>query len=213
MSYEHARTSPDQRIGWGFVFGQGLVGIDLDDCIVNGKPNPIAKRILDLCNGSYAELSQSKNGVKIWILGQKRNPICNVKIAGFRVEIYDSGKWFMVTGKQLKMSSAFIRNGQEAIDYIESFMPEKKVYAPINTSVRNESKALNIVMSHPPSVAGQGGHRTLFTLGLKLMRCGLTDTEVYDLISSHYNSRCEPHWSEFEIQHKVRSCRKVIQEG
>ena len=52
------------RDGVGFVFnGDGIVGIDLDHCVVDGQPNEGALEILKQIGCGYVEYSQSGTGL------------------------------------------------------------------------------------------------------------------------------------------------------
>ncbi|MCG8346243.1 MAG: AAA family ATPase, partial [Chloroflexales bacterium] len=103
-----------QMTGIGYVFSpdDGLVGIDLDDCIDDdGTIAPWAQTILDALN-SYAEISPSGRGVKIWVRGTK--PAKGINRKGPNVpealkptdeaggiEIYGQGRYFTLTGNHL----------------------------------------------------------------------------------------------------------------
>ena len=101
--------------GIGFVFGadDGFSGIDLDQCRGpdTGVIEPWAMEIIQTI-GSYAEVSPSGTGVKIFLRG---------KIPGTRrrqgnIEMYDSGRYFTVTGHHLDGTPTTIESCQEQID-------------------------------------------------------------------------------------------------
>lgn len=82
--------------GIGFVLGEGVHGIDLDDCIdpATGNFNENAKKALELVQG-YAEISPSGTGVKIYALtnlSRSQTQIAN----GW--EMYKDKRYFCVTG-------------------------------------------------------------------------------------------------------------------
>lgn len=53
-----------ERDGVGFVFnGDGIVGIDLDHCVVDGQPSDAAIAILKQAGCGYVEYSQSGTGL------------------------------------------------------------------------------------------------------------------------------------------------------
>lgn len=94
------RTACEKGLGLGFVFvqGSGIVGIDLDKCrsAETGALEPWAEEIIrDL--HSYTEVSPSGTGVHIYVGG--------VLPPGRRkkgqVEVYESGRFFTVTGQHL----------------------------------------------------------------------------------------------------------------
>lgn len=110
---------PDRFDGVGIVLGkleddQQLVGVDLDDSIVDGKLLPYAEKIVrDFA--TYTEKSPSNNGVKLFLFadalpptkdaegkptGARRKFLANAHHAG-DIELYSEDRFFTVTGEQL----------------------------------------------------------------------------------------------------------------
>jgi hypothetical protein len=57
----------------------------------------------------------------------------------------------------------------------------------------------------PPSISGSGGHNATFTVACALINgFGLHESEAMEYLRS-YNQRCQPPWSEAELEHKIRS--------
>lgn len=84
-----------EGIGIAFDGSDGIQGIDLDDCIVDGTVNDLAQELLDRVDG-YAETSPSGTGIKLFT---KSNLAINGKKGD--VEVYKEGRYFTVTGHQL----------------------------------------------------------------------------------------------------------------
>lgn len=78
--------------GLGFVLQPPFVGIDLDDCVVNGEINPFGKNVIEKLS-SYTEYSPSGTGIHIICIGSIPKAL---KKDG--VEVYTSGRFFTVTG-------------------------------------------------------------------------------------------------------------------
>jgi primase-polymerase (primpol)-like protein len=83
--------------GLGFVLGDGIGGIDLDHCLVDGKPNKVAASFLETVPGHYIEVSPSGDGLHIFgtaeaALGSRKT------IDGLHLERYSTGRYFTVTG-------------------------------------------------------------------------------------------------------------------
>ena len=109
--------------GIGFVFTQSdpFCGIDLDQCRdANGIIAPEALNLIKRFD-SYTELSPSGTGAHILI---------SAKLAGRgrrlgKIEIYDSGRYFTITGKHLSGTPLSIHNRQQTLDDVIA-----KVFAP-----------------------------------------------------------------------------------
>jgi putative DNA primase/helicase len=64
---------PYDGVGFVFTLDTGIIGIDMDKCIKNDKPEPWAKTLIkDL--DSYTEKSPSGNGYHIYIKGGLTRP-------------------------------------------------------------------------------------------------------------------------------------------
>lgn len=79
--------------GLGFVLGGGIACLDIDHCLINGKPNRLAQSVLDRTPGAYVEVSPSGDGLHIWgtapeLRGKVRDGI----------EAYSTGRYITVTG-------------------------------------------------------------------------------------------------------------------
>jgi hypothetical protein len=99
--------------GIGFVFtdADGLVGLDLDDCLQDGEPSADARQIISRF-GSYAEISPSGNGVKLIARGKLPEP----GRRNGKLELYSSKRFFTITGQHLPGSPERINAAQPAID-------------------------------------------------------------------------------------------------
>ena len=92
--------------GLGFVLGEGLHGIDLDDCRdpVTGLLNSLALEVLEKVQG-YAEVSPSGTGIKIFTPTNLDGSRTKKEMG---VELYRDGRYFTVTGHVLDMSHAVV---------------------------------------------------------------------------------------------------------
>ena len=87
----------------GFVFADnGIVGIDIDCGFDDGLMTPLCADIMNQCR-SYTEKSRSGRGVHIFIKGVLPFPGKN-NMAG--VEIYQSRRFFITTGKMICFSES-----------------------------------------------------------------------------------------------------------
>ncbi len=85
-------------IGFAFLPGDGLIGIDLDKMVDadTGEMSPRAQRIIEAC-ASYTEWSPSGSGFHIYVLGTTET----TKDNGIGVEMFCSKQFFTVTGRHL----------------------------------------------------------------------------------------------------------------
>ena len=110
--------------GIGFVFtaADPFCGIDVDHCRqVNGT---IAPEALDIIRrfGSYTELSPSGTGAHILIKARLHGK--GRRTGG--IEIYDSGRYFTMTGKHLSSTPFAIHDRQQALeDVITELFPSQ----------------------------------------------------------------------------------------
>ena len=82
--------------GVGFVLnGDGIACIDLDDCLVDGRPKPWARRILRSTPATYVEVSPSGRGLHIFGYAEVGRGRCTKG-----VEVYDRGRYICVTGRR-----------------------------------------------------------------------------------------------------------------
>lgn len=106
--------------GVGFVFTEDdpFVGIDLDDCVVDGVLSAEARAIVDAFS-TYAEISPSGTGVKLIGLGTKPAwaKCKSSKIEGIKaVEVYDQKRFFTLTGNRVEGTPGQIADVQQPLD-------------------------------------------------------------------------------------------------
>jgi len=210
--------------GVGFVFDANdcYVGIDLDGCIepTSGKLEDWAKAII-VQMGSYAEISPSGTGVKIFGSTGIRWPhrkklelpypaVCDKQPA---IEVYDSGRYFAVTGQRLKGMVSIVPV-DENFDWLADTYGMRHAVASIDgAGVKLETplaeRASKYLAKMEPSVSGQGGHNKCFQAACVLvMGFGMTEGEALSLLKHEFNPRCQPAWSDHELQHKVKSANQ-----
>lgn len=115
-------------IGYMFTADDPYTGVDLDNCIVNGKLTDEARAIV-LSLNSYTERSQSGLGVHVLVKAQKPGTKCKNTKAG--LELYDRERFFVVTGDHVNGAPLTIEPRQAEIDALYGRMlGEKKVGRP-----------------------------------------------------------------------------------
>lgn len=95
-AFESAASGRYSGLGFAFLPGDGLIGIDLDNCIDadTGEITERAAGIIRGC-GSYTEFSPSGKGVHIYSFGQTKSHKSNE----IGVEMFCGRQFFTVTGK------------------------------------------------------------------------------------------------------------------
>jgi hypothetical protein len=120
MTFQQARRAARKHgDGIGPALGPkdnrlGIVGIDLDGCIdADGNLNAEAREIVDRFD-SYTERTPSGKGLRILIWGDKPGPRCRTKRRP-GIEIYQSDRYFTVTGRHLEGTPTRIHRRDEAL--------------------------------------------------------------------------------------------------
>lgn len=212
--------------GLGFVFAEDdpFCGIDLDGCrdVESGKVADWARAII-IQLASYAEVSPSQTGVKIWVRGQwpyshHKTPIADVPAVSDKqaaIEVYDKLRYFAVTGQRLQGMNT-IGDRQPEIDALHvRFWPET---APVGAAPQSTGdfrspasvfeRARKYMTKLPPSVSGQGGHNAAFHAACVAVHgFGLSGEDAYALVAE-WNTGCQPPWNERELRHKIASAEK-----
>ena len=215
-------------IGTMFAAGGGITGIDLDDCVVGGQINPAALQLIAHFN-SYCEISPSGNGVKIWVRGTKPpGSPCKVEMpagsACSRVEVYDRGRYFAVTGKRITSVSGEVEFRQAELDGLctklakiaaaktkpTTTAPEVITAAPVIAPAQAEpstpsdavAKCRNYLSHVPGAISGQGGDKATFRVACIIWEFGVGDAEAMALISD-WNTQCTPPWLPADLARKL----------
>ena len=104
-----ADQRPDMGVGFVFAADDPFIGIDLDDCLMpEGTVKAWAVPIMERLSDTYAEVSPSGHGIKIWVRGTlagltdgtgTRRPFGDGGI-----EVYQRGRYFTVTGRRYATS-------------------------------------------------------------------------------------------------------------
>jgi primase-polymerase (primpol)-like protein len=96
-SYAEVRNS-SVGDGFGFVLnGDGIVCIDLDDCVVDGVPSDDAVELVESLGDTYSEFSPSGRGLHVWGYGFMAKGR-RFTAGGLKVEAYPAGRFITVTG-------------------------------------------------------------------------------------------------------------------
>lgn len=194
----------------GFVFnGDGIVGIDIDRGYEqNGFLSELSMDCMRACE-SFTERSRSGRGIHIYLKGKLPFKGQN---NGDGVEIYSTGRYFIVTGERVVFSE-LIEN-QSAIDYIvEKYFPEKAreategrgapIWSP-KTSFEREGNILKIKKSYPTIKPGMR-NVSLTSYAGQLHTRGLSPEKIYAELQNANKIACEPPLAADEVMSIVKS--------
>ena len=67
-----------------------------------------------------------------------------------------------------------------------------------------ETRAIAYLNSMPPAISGSSGHSQTFAAATALVHgFGIEPDRALAILQTEYNPRCNPHWSDRELQHKI----------
>ena len=128
-------------VGFMFTVESGIVGIDIDKCLDNGKPNAIAADILSRATGTFIETSPSGNGLHIYYIGTL--PSGGNRNSKTGVEMYSHSRYFTFTGQKFGNSIDDIGvDSSGIIKYIHSNYVSNK-----STKSKNKSTNSTIILN------------------------------------------------------------------
>ena len=134
-TYRHARYALRRHRcdGVGFVFTEAdpFCGIDLDHCRAsNGSICPDALALIKRLN-SYTELSPSGTGAHILI----KATLPGTGRRTDRIEMYNSGRYFTITGRHLSGTPLYIHDRQELVTDLQ-----RELFVPLMSSSGRRSR-------------------------------------------------------------------------
>lgn len=144
-AYSVFRVSNGEYNGIGYVFSSDdpFTGIDIDDCIADGKLEDRSREILLKLN-SYTERSQSGTGVHAIVKASKPGDKCK---KGTWFEIYDKERFFVVTGDHVGNTPLTIEERQAEVNEIYASIfgqgdtPKEKQKRPRNPAARQRGNS------------------------------------------------------------------------
>jgi primase-polymerase (primpol)-like protein len=177
---EAARSVLERYSGLGFVFADNdpFCGIDLDGCRdpQTGRVAEWAREII-LALDTYAEVSPSETGVKLWIVGKspfergRKEPVKDVEKVCDKepaIEVYDRRRYFAVTGWRLQGPHEPQARQAQLDALCTKYFPAKSSASKQATGADYYSetavveRARKYVAKLPPAISGQGGHNATF---------------------------------------------------
>ncbi|MCM3567878.1 phage/plasmid primase, P4 family [Neobacillus mesonae] len=136
--------------GIGFVFSRqdNYIGIDIDKCVTDEKPNAFATEIIDTLD-SYTEFSPSGKGIHIIVKGNLPQNVIGTgrKNTKHGLEIYSYGRYFTFTGNRENSNDVYERT-DELGDVFERYFDDSDIQGRINLAEfeKDEIKISNDVL-------------------------------------------------------------------
>ena len=210
-------------LAFGFDRSYGIVGIDLDGCIVNDEIQPWAQEVIDQFCGTYIEYSPSGSGLKIIAKAvippevldtKKRVNLPELTIGGGKaaaIEFFVSRCYFTFTGERYRGAAPDVTDQQEAFEavlkqYVKAAekRPEPRTYHAYPEDDAT-TLARRYMLTVDPAISGQGGHDKTFYAACRLVQGFNLSPERAFPILAEWNESCVPPWSERELLHKLNS--------
>ncbi|MEX3621886.1 phage/plasmid primase, P4 family [Viridibacillus arvi] len=120
--------------GIGFVFSRqdSYIGIDIDKCVADDKPNTFATEIIDTID-SYTEFSPSGTGIHIIIKGSLPQSVMGTgrKNTKHGLEIYSYGRYFTFTGNRENSNDVYDRT-DELAEVFEKYFDDSDIQGRVN---------------------------------------------------------------------------------
>lgn len=188
--------------GIGIVLPDGIVGIDLDDC-VDGEKFTEASKLIKAMLPTYCERSPSGTGIKMLAAGQ-----LNAKLAKTNhskgVELYDGGdtnRYFTLTGNVVDGRKT-ITGQREGLFALQSIITEP-VSTKIGPAADEENKAKGLeYLQHISSVRADN-YDDWLKVGMALSHCDRSDEMLdhwinWSASSSKFDEDvCRSKWDSF----------------
>ncbi len=165
-----------EGIGFVFTADDPYTGVDLDDCLDNaGRLKPWAVDILRRFAGTYAEVSPSGSGIKLWCRGTT-TAAAKFAYHDGAIEIYSTARFFTVTGNLWPGSLLEIADCQESLDWLLTLNPAGAKKGPF---------VLPEKINHPTQ------HKDLLSLAGSYRSKGMNQAEIEAALIAVSKARCE----------------------
>lgn len=177
--------------GIGIVLdGSGLVGVDIDHCIVNGVTDPVALAFLEKLGAGYIEVSPSGNGLRAFGYAENLQSGAKGKFNGLDVELYSTGRYLTVTGNCIKNEPIGPLNS--FAELAERIRADRGVNPHTGeiTTVAPDERHTNLVQR---ILSGDVYHDSLRDLGASLVATGMQAGAVVNHLRALMDACNAPH--------------------
>ncbi|BBO32507.1 AAA family ATPase [Lacipirellula parvula] len=203
--------------GIGFVFSpdDSYVGIDLDKCrnAATGVVEPWATEIVNSL-ATYVEVSPSGTGLHLIAKGELPCDGTGKKVdfAGGKVEAYSHGRYFCTTGN---VTGLELKPVAERTTELNAFWAKTFGGSPsVTAEPASDAEACWARLEKmPDAVSGDRGHDRMLAVNCEILRHGISGEEAWALIHRFNEEKCDPPWSQTELEHKWKSANEKVLRG
>ncbi len=214
-----AKLYPKMYSGLGYVFAKDdpYVGIDIDNCRnpETGEIQPWAQSLISSLD-TYAEVSPSKTGVKLWTKATLPADGKRTAYESGAVEIYQAGRYFAVTGQPIGTtppSAIAARAEPVARLYTRLFGEDNGKTTTPDLAPAPTAKVWERLAQLPDSISGEQGHDKCFRAACEILRLGLDGDAGRAMLDEYNAAKCDPPWSGKELDHKWKSAQAHVMRG
>ncbi len=199
-----------------FFFNSGYTGLDFDDVIHNGK---IEEWVLDdfiRPIGSYTEISVSGNGIHIIVRGKKPRGLGSKILLkdGHSIEIYDSLRFFLLTGNVYGNYKELRSLDQESFfhDYIKQELEGPELPRKIGDGIKDIETVIRIL--EPYWARGAGNlHFLMLRLSGYVASCGGTEDDLQLIIRELVKRTGQGQYRQQIVSRAFQSSKSRLNEG
>jgi hypothetical protein len=207
-------------VGVGFVFTKDapFAGVDLDRCLDEQGNFLWGQEIVEQL-ATYTEVSPSGRGVKLF-LRAKKPAFARCRRDGFgperdgEIEIYDQGRFFVVTGRRLEHLPADVAERQAEFDALcTRLWPSPNEVEVKPASADRPAECLRSMLAMRVTDHRDGSHR-LFAACCRCIEHDLSDAEAVACIRTY--ERVQPFpaaWSDTDIVRRLRDAERQCRRG
>lgn len=176
--------------GVGFVLnGDGVVGVDIDNCVADGIPSQQAMDLLNRLGAGYIEISPSGNGLRALGYGEQLDSGVNGSLDGLKAEFYCTARYLTLTGHTTRAGALDQLLGFKAI--AESFRaakkkPKEKAFGNVAPDQRYGARLKDIL-------SGEVYHDNLRDLAASFVTSGMQPGAVVNHIRAVMHASEAPH--------------------
>ncbi|MFL6448519.1 MAG: DUF3987 domain-containing protein [Bryobacteraceae bacterium] len=201
-SFEEARRAYNARPGYfsgiGFVFREedGIVGIDLDDCLdETGELKGWAHPIWASFPNTYCEISPSHKGVKIFAKARLEGRGKHLEGGDHAIEMYNQGRYFTLTALVFKDAPSRLEEHQAAVDALWDIVSRPRRAKPSERADKPSDIADN-----GDKVPQGSRHKYLVRSAGYLRNCGFSGEAIRQALFVENSLRCDPPHSPEHIE-------------